>query len=243
MEVAFGTTLQVSRDLAGASTESVAQTAAAALAGASAGAAGVANTDGGHFSAAAALAGASAGAAGVANTDGGHFAGDSEGDSQTNTPTPNKRNAFDALEVVSPSSPQSERSDKLMRVCYLADVPINRTLQKGIPDDPPRENEVLQVTDNFTLLFNRRLRLLFWPCAGNLLLPHFGIDATGAIKFKGAIKSNQVAFFRWPVIGGTVGAQGFQAALDEVKDALRRQLAKWQSEGTGAVRCRSKASS
>jgi hypothetical protein len=219
--VAFGTTLQVSADLAGASTESVAQTAAAALAG------------------------ASADAADATTSDGGHFSGEHEVDSQTNTSTPKKRNNSEPepTEVVTPSPSQIDRGDKVKKVVDLADVNLNRRLQEGVPDDPPGQNEVLQVADDFTLLFRREHRLLFWPCAGNLQPPHFVIDATGAIKFKGAIKSNQVKFFRWPVIGGTVDAQGFQTALDEVKDALRRQLAKWQSEGTAAVRCRSKASS
>ena len=145
------------------------------------------------------------------------------------------------------------------RRLFLADIPLNRRLQQGVPDDLPGlqddaapgtsssdervPNEVLQVADNFSLLFHRPLGHLFWPCARNLRPPHFAIDATGAIKFKGAVRLDRAPFFRWPVIGGTDGAQGFQAALDEVKDALRRQLAKWQSEGTGAVRCHSKASS
>jgi hypothetical protein len=88
----------------------------------------------------------------------------------------------------------------------------------------------LHVTATFTL--QRDENYLYLPDKDQLLSGLEIAPTTWTISFVGRLKSNRRNFYRWPLSA----KHGPENVLEKIANALRQQLAMWQSQRTTAVR-------
>jgi hypothetical protein len=89
------------------------------------------------------------------------------------------------------------------------------------------------VTRTVTLQHDEKY--LYFPDEGQLLSGLVIDPSTWTISFVGGLKFNRVNFYRWP-LSAKHGPENVENVLEKIANALRTQLAMWQSQRTTEVR-------